>query len=206
MSGACRAAQREFDVVALAQPGDEAARVLRLRTRHADALRHHAHSVLVGIQPPHGFAEYLADAVARIRAHRLVRALPAARGDKSPRHGGSSRRRSAARRLARGLEHVVGADDVGLQNRLPGRLDRHAAQVDDASTPSIAAATCAGRPDRRAWRTRRAGGQRQRRGVAQPQRLAPGLAAPAEARRPGSLRRRSENALYGRDGLVMSLC
>src|SRR5262249_39576712 len=76
--------------------------------------------------------ERLAHAVARIRPHRLADADAAAARIEAD---GVVRRRehdaldpAAVRRL----EQVVAADDVGLQDRVPGPFDRMAAEMHDA--------------------------------------------------------------------------
>src|SRR5665213_2800344 len=88
--------------------------------------------MLVGIERAQRLAEHLADAVAavrprrhvgsdsvmaRIEAHRMIR----------------RREDDALDALsARRLEQVVAADDVGLQDRIPGVLDRNSAEMQDA--------------------------------------------------------------------------
>ena len=106
--------------------------VERLVADVADAQAGHAHAVLVGIERAQRLAERLADAVAAVGPHRDVGADAGACADRSRRRGWTRRRHALHALAARRLEQIVAADDVGLQDRLPGPFDREAAEMDDA--------------------------------------------------------------------------
>src|SRR6202041_1760239 len=97
----------------------------------ADANAGHPQTVLIGIERADRFAEGLADTVTRIRAHRLVGAdlaLPRIEADRVVRRGEDD----ALDLLApRRLEQIVAADDIGLENAVPGLLNRLASEMDD---------------------------------------------------------------------------
>ena len=98
----------------------------------ADADAGHAQAVLIGIERADRFAKRFADAVARIRPHRLVGAdlaLPRIEADRVVRRGEDDALDFLAPRR---LEQVVTADDIGVENAVPGLLDRFTAEMDDA--------------------------------------------------------------------------
>ena len=89
-------------------------------------------AVLVGIHRAQRLAERLADAVARIRAHRLVDADAALARIKADRVIGGREDDALDAGAARRLEQVVAADDIGIEDRLPRAFDRKAAEMHDA--------------------------------------------------------------------------
>src|ERR1700710_646954 len=97
----------------------------------ADAYTGHAKAILVGIKRADGFAEHLADAVAAVGTSGDVGAdavVPRIEADRMVR-GGEHHALDAL--LPRGLEQVIAADDVGLQDIVPGTFDRIAAKMQD---------------------------------------------------------------------------
>src|SRR5580692_7680346 len=122
----------ELHQVFRADPDGEPAQIDRGVGEIADADAGYAQAVLIGIERADRFAESLADAVARIRAHRLVGAdlaLPRIEADRVVRRGEDDAFDFLAPRR---LEQIVAADDIGLQNAVPGLLDRLAAEMHDA--------------------------------------------------------------------------
>src|SRR5262245_52040004 len=101
----------------------------------ADPETQHAQAVLVGIERAQRLAEGLADAVARIRAHRDIDANAMVAGVEPDGVVGGGEHDALHALSARCLEQIVAADDVGLQDPLPGSLDREAAQVDHPVDP-----------------------------------------------------------------------
>jgi hypothetical protein len=88
--------------------------------------------VLVGIERADRLAEHLADAVAAVRARGHVGAdavMARIEADRMVRRGEHD---ALDALFARGLEQIVAADDVGLQDVVPGPFDRIAAEMQDA--------------------------------------------------------------------------
>ena len=119
----------ELGEVAVARPDAQAPLVDGLGEGVADAHRHHLEPVLVGVERPNRLAECLAHPVAAVRAHRDVDPdglaarietdrMHAARVDHALRTGLPGR-----------LHDVVGADDVGAEDPLPGPLARDSTHV-----------------------------------------------------------------------------
>ena len=130
-AGAVDADRHQLREVARAEPDRQPALVDRLRVDVADAHHEHLHAVLVGVEAAQRLAEHLRHAVAAVglrvggvvdllvaavEAHRVVAGREQDALDAVP---------------ARRLEHVVAADDVGLQDPFPRPLDRVAAEVHD---------------------------------------------------------------------------
>src|SRR4029077_9892248 len=122
----------ELHQVLRADPDGEPALVDRRVGEIADADAGHAQAVLIGIERAERLAEGFADAVARIRAHRLVGAdlaLARIKTDRMVRRGEDDALDFLAPRR---LEQIVAADDIGAQDAVPRLLDRLAAEMDDA--------------------------------------------------------------------------
>src|SRR6202035_1750490 len=122
----------ELHQILRADPDGEPAQIDRRVGEVADADAGHPQAVLIGIERAERFAEGFADAVARIRTHRLVGAdlaLPRIEADRVVRRGEDNALDFLA---SRRLEQVVAADDIGLENAVPGLFDRLAAEMDDA--------------------------------------------------------------------------
>src|SRR5438270_13371665 len=119
----------ELRQVARAEPDGKAPLIEWPRADVADAHHEHLHAVLVGVQAAERLAEHLGDAVAAVGLRidavidRLIAAIKA--------DGVVARRKDDSPDAvpARRFEHVVTADDVRLQDRLPGPLDRVAAEM-----------------------------------------------------------------------------
>ena len=88
--------------------------------------------VLVGIHRAERLAERLADAVTRIRTHRRLDAGAAAARIKTDRMVGGREDDALDAGFARGLEGVVAADDIGIEDRLPRTFDGKPAEMHDA--------------------------------------------------------------------------
>jgi hypothetical protein len=88
--------------------------------------------VFVGIERAERLAEHLADAITAIRPRRHVGAdmmMARIEADGVVRRGEHD---ALDALLVRGLEQVVAADDVGLQNIVPRTFDRITAEMNDA--------------------------------------------------------------------------
>ena len=122
----------ELHEVARRDPDRQATHVERPRADIADAQAGHADPVLVGIERAQCLAEHLADAVAAVGTHGQVGADALLARIEADRMVGRSEDHALHAGLARRLEDVVAADDVGLQDLVPRSLDRMAAEMDDA--------------------------------------------------------------------------
>src|ERR1700709_694519 len=91
--------------------------------------------VLVRVERADRFPEHLADAVAAVRAGRDVVPGPVMARIKPHRVVRRRKYDALDPLLAGGLEQVVAADDVGLQDVVPGALDRIAAEMQDPPHP-----------------------------------------------------------------------
>ena len=88
--------------------------------------------MLEGIERGERLAERLAGAVAGVGPHRRLDAdppLPRIEADRMVRRREHDPLDPGA---ARGLEQIVAADDIGVEDRLPRPFDREAAEMDDA--------------------------------------------------------------------------
>jgi hypothetical protein len=122
----------ELHQVLRREPDREPAAVDGRIAEVADADAGDAQPVLEGVERGERLAEGLADAIAGIRAHRIVdanAALARIETDGVVRGGEHDPLHAVA---VRGLEQVVAAYDVGLQDRLPRPFDREAAEMHDA--------------------------------------------------------------------------
>ena len=92
------------------------------------------HAVLVGVERAQRLAERLADAIAAVGPHRDVGADLALARIEADGVIGRGEDHALDACLARRLEEVVAADDVGIQDRVPraSLRDRMAAEMDDA--------------------------------------------------------------------------
>src|SRR6266705_2431329 len=123
--------RHELREIARREPDREPPLVHRPRIDVADAHAHHFHSVLVGVEAAERLAERLRHAVAAVglRDGAVIDGLVAAVEADGVVAG---REHDAARAVPpRGLEGVVGADDVRAQDHLPRAFDGEAAEVDD---------------------------------------------------------------------------
>ena len=114
------------------QPDREPAVIQRLVAEIADPQAGDADAVLVGIERADRLAERLADAVAAVGARRHVGAdavMPRIEADRVVRRGEHD---ALDALLARGLEQIVAADDIGLQDVVPRAFDRKSAEMQDA--------------------------------------------------------------------------
>ena len=121
----------ELREVARGEQDREAALVDRHRIHVADAHAEHLHAVLVGVQAGERLAEHLGHAVAAVglRVDAVVDGLIAAIEARCMVRG---RKQDALDAVpARRLKYVVAADDVGVEDALPGSFHRIAAQVHD---------------------------------------------------------------------------
>src|SRR6516162_3804477 len=91
--------------------------------------------MLIGIERTQSLAEGLADAIARIGSHCDVDANVLVARVEAHRVVGRGKHDALDALPTRGLEEIVAAHDVGLQDRLPGSLDREPAQVDHSIDP-----------------------------------------------------------------------
>src|SRR5277367_2642417 len=115
-----------------AQPDRQPPAVGRRIGEIADTQTSHAQAVLIGVKRADGFTERLAHAVARIRTHRLARAdaaAPRIEADGVVRRGENDALDLVAPRR---LEQIVAADNIGVEDAVPGLLDGFAAEVNDA--------------------------------------------------------------------------
>ena len=87
--------------------------------------------VLVGIEAAEALAEDLADAVERVRAHRVVRADPLARRVHARRVVAAREDDAANAEPPCRLEDVVGGGEVRLEQMLERVLGRDSRQMDD---------------------------------------------------------------------------
>src|SRR4029434_1117709 len=88
--------------------------------------------MLVGVKRGDRFAECFAHAIARIWPHRSI-GPDAARPRIETDSVSGGREHDALDAVApRGLEQIVGPDDVAVEDRVPGTFDRKAAEMDDA--------------------------------------------------------------------------
>ena len=122
----------ELQQILRAQPDRQPAAVHRRIGDVADAQAEHAQAVLVGVERAQPLAEDLAHAVAAVGPHRHVGADAAVARVEAHRVVGGGEHHALHALAARGLEQVVAADDVGLQDRLPRPFHREAAQMHDA--------------------------------------------------------------------------
>ena len=114
------------------QPDREPAMIERLVAEIADPDAGDRQAVLVGIERADRLAEHLADAVAAVRPRRHIGAdpvMPRIEADRMVRRGEHD---ALDALLARRLEQIVAADDVGLQDVVPRAFDRIAAEMQDA--------------------------------------------------------------------------
>src|SRR6266571_8652943 len=130
-AGAIDRDRHELREIARRKPDREPPLVHRPRIDVADAHADHFHSVLVGVEAAERLAERLRNAVAavRLRGGAVIDGFVAA-----VEAGGVVARceNDAARAVApRGLERIVGADDVRAQDHLPRAFDGEAADVHD---------------------------------------------------------------------------
>ena len=111
---------------------DEPAVIERHLAEIADPQAGDAKPVLVGIERADRFAEHLADAVAAVGARGDVGADPVMARIEADRMVGRGEHHALDALLPRRLEQIVAADDVGLQDLVPGAFDRIAAEMQDA--------------------------------------------------------------------------
>ena len=88
--------------------------------------------MLVGVERAQRLAEGLADAIAAVGPHREVGADLAFAAVEADGVVGRGEDHALHPRLARRLEEIVAADDVGLQDRIPWPLYGETAEMDDA--------------------------------------------------------------------------
>src|SRR6185436_18256263 len=88
--------------------------------------------VLVGIERADRFAEHLADTITAVGARGDVGANPVMARIEADRMVGRGEHDTLDTLLPRRLEQIVAADDVGLQDLVPGALDRIAAEMQNA--------------------------------------------------------------------------
>ena len=98
----------------------------------ADPQTGDAYPVLLGIERAERFAERLADAVAAVRAHRHIDADALVARIEADGVIGGGEYHALDAGAAGGLEQIVSADDIGLQDRVPRAFDRVAAEMHDA--------------------------------------------------------------------------
>src|SRR5262245_54215311 len=98
----------------------------------ADPEAQHAQPVFVGIKRAQGLAERLAQAVARVRPHRDVDADAFDARVEADGVIGGGKDHALDALAARRLEQIAAADDIGVEDGLPGAFDRMPAEVDDA--------------------------------------------------------------------------
>ncbi len=126
-------------------PDRQPPHVERPRADIADAQAGHDHAVLVGVERAQRLAERLADAVAAVGPHRDVGADLALARIEADRVVGRGEDHALHAGLARRLEQVVAADDVGVEDLLPRALRPNGRR--DGSrcrAPLTSAATCVG--------------------------------------------------------------
>src|SRR4029453_1287099 len=111
------------------QPDRQAAMVERHLAEIADPDAGHAEPMLVGIERADRFAEHLADAIAAVGARGDVGADPVMARIEADRMVRRGEPHALDAFFARGLEQIVAAEDVGLQDIIPGALDRIAAEM-----------------------------------------------------------------------------
>src|SRR5262245_46547787 len=104
----------------------------RLVVDVADPDRQHPQAELVGIERAERLAERLAHGVARIRPQDRRGVEAAVARIEAEHMVGRSEDDARDAGLARRLEEIVGADDVGGQDLLPRALDRDAAEMNDS--------------------------------------------------------------------------
>src|ERR1700722_16569958 len=88
--------------------------------------------MLVRIERPHRLAEHLADAVTAVRPRRYIGADPMMPRIEPDRVVRRREHDALDTLLARPLEQIVTADNIGLQDIVPRALDRIAAEMKDA--------------------------------------------------------------------------
>ena len=113
------------------EPDRQSAPVGRNVGQVADPDAGDAQTVLERVERSDGFAERLAHAVAGVRAHRVIDPDAAAARIEPDRVVRRSKHHALDAMAARSFEQIVGADDVRLQHRRPGRFDRNAAEMHD---------------------------------------------------------------------------
>ena len=111
---------------------DEPAVIERHLAEIADPQAGDAKPVLVGIERADRLAEHLADAVAAVGARGDVGADPVMARIEADRVVRRGEHHALDAFFARRLEQIVAADDVGLQDLVPGAFDRIAAEMQDA--------------------------------------------------------------------------
>ncbi len=114
------------------EPDRQPAMIERHLAEIADAQTSHLHAVLVGIERADRFPERLADAVAAVGPRGHVGADAVIAGIEADRVVRRGEHHALDALLARGLEQIVAADDVALQDIVPGTFDRIAAEMQDA--------------------------------------------------------------------------
>src|SRR4051794_6257369 len=114
------------------QPDREPAVIQRLVAEIADPQASDADAVLVGIERADRLAECLADAVAAVGAHRHVGADAVMPRIEADRMVGRGEHDALDALFARGLEQIIAADDIGLQDIVPRTFDGKSAEMQDA--------------------------------------------------------------------------
>ena len=88
--------------------------------------------MFLGIERAERFAERLADAVTAVRAHRHIDADALVARIEADGVIGGGEYHALDAGAAGGLEQIVSADDIGLQDHVPRAFDRVAAEMHDA--------------------------------------------------------------------------
>ncbi len=90
---------------------------------------------LLEVHPGQRLTKHLGHAIEAIGAECALRTQPVGLPVKADRVVGAGENDARLAMGARSLVQIVEAEDIGLQDRLKGRLDRNAAKVNDAVTP-----------------------------------------------------------------------
>src|SRR5690242_19725445 len=122
----------ELNEILRLQPDRQPAVVERRLAEIADADASHLDAVLVGVERAGGFSECLADAITAVGTRGDVSADPVIARIKADGMVRRGEHHALDALPARRLEQVVTADDVGLQDLIPGAFDRIAAEMQDA--------------------------------------------------------------------------
>src|SRR5216684_4446231 len=125
----------ELDEVLGLQPDRQPALVRRRVGDVADAQAADAQAVLEGVERGERLAERLAGAVTGVGPDRRLDPDPPLPGIEADRMIRRREHDPLDPGAARGLEQVVAADDIGVEDRFPRPFDREPAEMDDALHP-----------------------------------------------------------------------
>src|SRR5262245_55106324 len=113
------------------EPNRQPALIERLLAQVADPEAEHPQAILVGVKGAQCLTERLAETIAGVGPHGDVGADALHARVEADGVVGGGKHDAASALATRRLEQIAAADDVGVEDPLPGALDRMAAQVND---------------------------------------------------------------------------